>query len=65
MSDAEEILARLRTLDSAENRAGMARFGIRVDNALGISVTTLRSIGREVLRPMKQDAGTRHALAAE
>lgn len=65
MSDAEEILARLRTLESAENRAGMARFGIRVDNALGISVTTLRRIGREVLRPIRRDAGTRHALAAE
>lgn len=43
----------------------MARFGIRVDNALGISVTTLRGIARETLRSIKHDAGARHALAAE
>lgn len=65
MTSAEEILARLRTLESAENRAGMARFGIAVDNALGISVTELRKIAREVLRPIKKEAEARHALAAE
>lgn len=65
MTSAEEILARLRALESAENRAGMARFGIAVDNALGISVTALRKIARDVLRPIKKDAEVRHALAAE
>lgn len=65
MDTAEATVARLRALESEENRAGMARFGIRVDNALGISVTTLRGIAREVLRPIKRDADARHALAAE
>lgn len=64
MAEAAAILARLRALESAENRAGMARFGITVDNALGISVTTLRGIAREVLRPIRRDADARHTLAA-
>lgn len=63
--EADELLARLRGLGSEENRAGMARFGIRVDNAFGISVTTLRKIARDVLRPIKDDAARRHVLAGE
>jgi 3-methyladenine DNA glycosylase AlkD len=61
---AYEIVERLRLLASEENRAGMARFGINTDRALGISVTTLRKEARGVLRPIKDDAQSRHTLAA-
>ena len=65
MGVSEETLDRLLSLANAENRAGMARFGITGANVLGISVTTLRGIARDVLRPMKRDAAARHELAGE
>ncbi len=39
----DHILAKLDSLDSAENRAGMARYGINTDNAYGVSVAELRA----------------------
>lgn len=53
----DEVLARLRGLSNAENAAGMARYGIRSDTALGIRIPDLRAIAREI--------GTDHALAQE
>ena len=47
---AEEILDALRNLESAHNRAGMARFGVNVDNALGVSVATLRRLAKPLGR---------------
>lgn len=49
-STAEEIVAYLRTLASEENRAGMARFGIATDRALGIPNAVLNPIARQVKR---------------
>jgi 3-methyladenine DNA glycosylase AlkD len=54
--DAEAVVARLTALGSERDRAGMARFGINVDRALGVSVTSLRRLRR--------DLPTDHALAA-
>ena len=45
---AAEVIAHLRTLASAENRAGMARFGINTATALGIGNTTLRQLARKM-----------------
>jgi len=42
-------------MGSERNREGMARFGISTETALGISVTDLRKVGREI--------GRDHALA--
>lgn len=56
--DASEIIAELHTLGNQANREGMARFGIKTEQALGISVTSLRQIAR---RAGKKD----HALAQE
>ena len=50
-----DILERLNALGSQHNREGMARFGIRTERALGISVNDLRKLGREI--------GRDHALA--
>lgn len=47
---AEEILDALRALESPRDRAGMARFGINVDNALGVSVKTLRGMAKPIGR---------------
>jgi 3-methyladenine DNA glycosylase AlkD len=48
--DVETVVARLQVMGSESNRAGMARFGINVDDALGISVTNLRRLAREIGR---------------
>jgi 3-methyladenine DNA glycosylase AlkD len=61
---AADIIARLRALANPENVAGMARFGINPESALGISVKTLREFARETRQQIK-DKDERHALAAE
>jgi len=49
------ILDGLRSLGSAKNRAGMARYGINVDNAFGVSIYELRKVAKRL--------GTDHELA--
>ena len=49
----DEILARLRPLANAADRAGMARFGIAADNALGIRSGVLKTLAREIGRNQK------------
>jgi 3-methyladenine DNA glycosylase AlkD len=49
------ILADLRAIGSERNRAGMARYGINVDNAFGVSVYELRKVAKHF--------GTDHDLA--
>ncbi|MDT8366470.1 MAG: DNA alkylation repair protein [bacterium] len=44
----QSILAILHSMESEENRSGMARFGINIDNALSIKVTDLRKLARQV-----------------
>ncbi len=51
----DELLAELRAMGSAKNRAGMARYGIEVRNAFGVSVNELRKVARRL--------GTDHELA--
>jgi 3-methyladenine DNA glycosylase AlkD len=46
----ETILGELAALGSEADRAGMARFGIRVDDAVGVSVTALRRLARRLGR---------------
>jgi 3-methyladenine DNA glycosylase AlkD len=49
------ILAELRALGSERDRAGMARYGINVENAFGVSIYELRKVASRL--------GTDHALA--
>jgi 3-methyladenine DNA glycosylase AlkD len=49
------LLAELRAMGSERDRAGMARFGINVADAFGVSVVALRKLARRL--------GTDHALA--
>lgn len=60
----KELLLRLKDLENPENVAGMARFGINPKNTLGISVTSLRSIAKEVKREEK-DNNNLHKIALE
>lgn len=53
----DAIVARLKSMANPENVAGMARFGINPDCALGISVKDVRSLGKE--------GGRDHTLALE
>ena len=50
MKDVREIVHKLRSMKNAKNLEGMARFGINTENAVGVSVTTLRKMGRELGR---------------
>lgn len=50
-----DILAELRALGSEADRAGMARYGINVDNAFGVSIYELRRIAKRL--------GSDHELA--
>ena len=51
----DAILSRIKSLAKPGNREGMARFGIRVDNAFGVSIYELRKLAKEL--------GTDHELA--
>ena len=48
--DADQVLERLRALESPRDREGMARFGTNPHHALGISVAKLRAIARKIGR---------------
>jgi len=50
-----EVLGELRSLGSEKDRAGMARYGINVANAFGVSVYELRKVAKRL--------GTDHELA--
>jgi 3-methyladenine DNA glycosylase AlkD len=49
------VVENLRALESPEDKEGMARYGIKTDNAFGVSIY--------VLRKMAKDIGTDHDLA--
>ena len=54
---AEEVISRLKGLANPENVEGMARFGINSRSTLGISLSTLRPLAREM--------GKDHGLAQQ
>lgn len=56
-----EIIDKLRVLGSAENVAGMERFGIVTTEAFGIPAPVLKQYAKEV----KKHTADRHALALE
>ena len=53
----QEIIKRLKSLSNKKNVEGIARFGINPEGTLGIPVTTLRKIAKEI--------GKGHELAQE
>jgi 3-methyladenine DNA glycosylase AlkD len=57
VADVKDLLSELRANGNETNRIGMARYGINVDNAYGVSVTWLRQRARSI--------GRDHQLALE
>jgi 3-methyladenine DNA glycosylase AlkD len=51
----EEIAKKLKSLSNKKNREGMARYGIKTENAFGIPIPQLRNIAK--------DAGKNHDIA--
>ncbi len=49
-SSAGDVIEHLRSIGSADNSAGMARFGIVTDKAFGVGNTELRPLGRKIGR---------------
>ncbi|WP_027142665.1 DNA alkylation repair protein [Mesorhizobium sp. WSM3626] len=49
-SNADEIVAHLRSIASEENRLGMLRYGIKIERALGISHGVQRQIAKKIKR---------------
>lgn len=60
---ATELLARLRVQEDPATLAGMARFGINPDRALGIPVTALRGIARELRTERRERPERVHEVA--
>lgn len=50
MPSEKEILQRLKSLGSKENREGMQRFGINVEKAYGVPVVEIRKLAKEIGR---------------
>ena len=48
--DSPEILAKLKSLENPDNRAGMARYGINTRKAYGVPIPVLRKLAREIGR---------------
>jgi len=44
----DEIIKKMKSLENPENVKGMARYGINPENNLGLSVSTVRSIAKEI-----------------
>jgi 3-methyladenine DNA glycosylase AlkD len=55
MAEAKQVIKRLRELSNPDAVEGMARYGIKGDRALGVSIPSLRKIAKET--------GKDHALA--
>jgi 3-methyladenine DNA glycosylase AlkD len=63
--NADEVIARLKTMGSPANVEGMARFGISTDGTLGISIPALRAVAKPIRKEWKKEPERLHALAAE
>jgi 3-methyladenine DNA glycosylase AlkD len=59
--DVDQIVDRLESLGSAENVAGMARFGIVTEKAFGVPAADIKQIAKEA----KKATNDRHSLALE
>lgn len=61
---AEQVLAQLRAQANPDNLAGMARYGIATDDALGVPVPIMRTLARDARKQLGRDKVAWHELAA-
>ena len=57
MTTIKTVLKKLKTMAKPENLKGMAKFGIAIENRLGVSVPDMRKLAKEI--------GKNHSLAIE
>jgi 3-methyladenine DNA glycosylase AlkD len=57
LTNSKEIITHLESLRNEHNRSGMARYGINVDKAFGVTVNYLRKLAKQL--------GKNHILALE
>ena len=57
MTNASDVIEQLKKAANPKNAAGMARFGINANNALGVSLPNLRQLAKQL--------GKSHVLAEE
>jgi 3-methyladenine DNA glycosylase AlkD len=65
MVTVQEVLAELARRRDEKALAGMAKYGIRVDRAYGVSVPEIRSLGKRVVQELGRRDPARHAFAAD
>jgi 3-methyladenine DNA glycosylase AlkD len=63
--DCQQIIDELKTMGSAKNVEGMARFGISTEGTLGIGVTALRKYASPIRKELRKDPEQAHALSAD
>lgn len=59
----DEVVADLRDRRDPTALAGMARYGIKVDNAYGVSIPELRALGRKIVAQLGRRDPARHSFA--
>ncbi len=60
----EEVVAELRSHRDEKAMAGMARFGITVDDAVGMSVPEIRALAKRIVAQLGRRNPARHEFAA-
>jgi 3-methyladenine DNA glycosylase AlkD len=63
LPSADDLVARLRDLGDPANVAGMMRFGISGEGALGVPVPAIRGLAKELRPACKADPESVHLLA--
>lgn len=61
----DAIIERMRAERDEAARAGMARYGINVANAVGMPMSKVRALAKELVRELGRNNPERHRLAAE
>ena len=65
MITVEEVVTELTSRRDEEALAGMARYGINIDHAYGLSVPQVRALGKRIMKELGRRDPARHAFALE
>jgi 3-methyladenine DNA glycosylase AlkD len=58
-----QVMATIASERNEQARAGMARYGIKVDNAAGMSMPRLRALGKQIVAELGRKSPARHDFA--
>ena len=61
----DQVVARIRAAADEQARAGMARYGINVKGASGMSMPALRALGKEIVGELGRKNSARHQFALD